>query len=104
MTKNLKTKIAAFALLLGSTAALSACGGIPTCNEELTKCNRGGAYTEERTSEAGRYKGFVQPAPLAEPAPAPVAEPAPAPEPTPVVVDDAPIMQSAEPKFTHISK
>lgn len=103
MTKNLKTKIAGFALLLGSTAALSACGGIPTCNEELNKCNRGGAYTEERTSEAGRYKGFVQPA-VEEPAPVVQAAPEPAPEPAPVVVNDAPIMQSAEPKFTTISK
>ncbi|HPD83612.1 MAG TPA: hypothetical protein PLK85_07340, partial [Alphaproteobacteria bacterium] len=64
---------------------------------------RGSAYTEERTVQANNKKAYVQPAPAPEPAPEPVvqAPPPPAPEP---VIDDTPIMQSAEPQFTTISK
>ena len=37
-------------MVLGSTIALSACGGVPTCSgESLDDCDRSGPYTEERT-------------------------------------------------------
>ncbi len=100
MTK-LGTKFSAFALIAMTTLALSACGSIPPCNDELDECSRGGAYTEERTVEAGKR----MPAPAPEPEVVIVEKevivevPAPAP-----VVDDTPVMQSAEPQFTQISK
>lgn len=98
---NFGTKFSAFALMTAATVAVSACGGIPTCNDELDECSRGGAYTEERTAQAGRVKAYVQPAPVVEETVVVVEEPAPAPAP---VVDDTPVMQSAEPQFTQISK
>jgi hypothetical protein len=98
------SKIAAFALISTATIALSACGSLPTCNDELDKCDRNGAYTEERTVEAGRKAPAPAPMPEPTPAPAPVAVPAPAPEPMPEPVMDKEVMQSAEPQFTHISK
>lgn len=103
MITKFGSKIAAFALVSSSVLALSACNGLPTCNDELDECNRGSAYTEERTVQANKKKAYVQPAPAPEPAPEPVvqAPPPPAPEP---VIDDTPIMQSAEPQFTTISK
>lgn len=102
-------KTLALLLVAGSTLSLSACGGIPTCHDELNECNRGGAYTEERTSQAGRYKTVLnkkQPAPQPAPAPAPVrVEPAPAPAPAPEpVIIDTQIMRDAEPEFKQISK
>ena len=98
------SKIAAFALISTATIALSACGSLQTCNDELDQCNRSGPYTEERTAKSSP-KAYVQPAPvpepMPEPAPEPVAEPEPAPEP---VIDDTPIMTKAEPQFKQISK
>ena len=94
------SKIAAFALISATTVALSACGSLPACNDELDKCDRGGAYTEERTAKASP-KAYVQPVPEPTPVPAPVVEKTPAPEP---VIDETPVMQSAEPQFTQISK
>jgi hypothetical protein len=38
------------------------------------------------------------------PAPAPVIVQAPAPAPARVIIDDTPVMRSAEPHFTHITK
>lgn len=99
----LKSKLMALGLIAGVTITLSACGGIPTCNDELDECTYGGPYTEERTIEAGKRMPEPAPAPMPEPAPAPVAQPAPAPTPAPVV-NDAPIMKSAEPQFKQISK
>ncbi len=103
-------KILALLLVAGSTLGLSACGGLPTCNDELDKCNRGGAYTEERTSQAGRYKTVLNKKPAPAPAPAPAPEPvvveaapAPAPAPEPVIVDTQ-IMRDAEPEFKQITK
>jgi len=95
-------KLTGILLLSGSVLSLSACGAIPTCYDELDECGRDTAYTEERTVKANRM-----PAPA--PAPEPVAvvtkpAPAPAPAPAPVVVDDTPVMRSAEPQFTQISK
>ena len=100
-------KILVLLLVTGSALSLSACGGIPSCNDELDECNRGGAYTEERTSQAGRYKTVLnkqpEPAPAPPPPPpAPVAAPPPPPPPAPVV--DTQIMRSAEPEFRQISK
>lgn len=97
------SKISAFALIGVSATLLSACGGfsLPTCNDELDECDRGGAYTEERTVQANKKKAFVQPAPA--PAPAPVAV-APAPAPAPAPVQDTQVMRSAEPQFTQITK
>ncbi len=89
-------------LVAGTTMGLSACGGIPTCNDELDECTQGGPYTEERTVQANRYKTVMpKPAPVAKPAPAPAPAPV-APPPAPVV--DTQIMRSAEPEFRQISK
>lgn len=99
----LKSKLMALALIACATITLSACGGIPTCNDELDECTYGGPYTEERTVEAGKRK--PAPAPMPEPAPMSAPEPAPEPMPEPEpVVDDTPVMKSAEPQFTQISK
>jgi len=93
-------KLLGLGVLALATASLSACGGLPECQDYLDECNQGGAYTEERTAQADK-KVVVPAAP--EPviaAPAPVAvQPAPAP-----VVNDTPVMTSAEPQFTTISK
>jgi len=97
-------KLFGLALLLGTTATLSACGGIPECRQELDECTYGGPYTEERTVQAGKRmpapapEPVVMPAPT--PAPAPVAAPAPAPEP----IRDIEVMRSAEPEFKQITK
>lgn len=105
MTTPTGSKFSALALAAFAVVALSACGGwsLPTCNEELDECNRGGAYTEERTVQAGKKRAYVQPAPAPAPMPAPEPIPEPVPAPAPVV-DDTPVMQSAEPQFTTISK
>lgn len=101
-------KLFGFALLLGTTITLSACGGIPDCKDELDECTYGGPYTEERTVEAGKRmpapppEPVVIPEPAPEPAPAP--EPEPEPEPEPVVIQDVEIMRSAEPEFKQITK
>lgn len=95
-----KSKFAAFALVGATTLALSACGGIPPCNDELDECTFGGPYTEERTVEAGKRMPAPAPA-IVEETVVIIEEPAPAPAP---VVDDTPVMQSAEPQFTQISK
>lgn len=103
-------KTLALLLVAGSTVSLSACGGLPTCYDELDKCARGGAYTEERTVEAGRYGTVLnktkmpEPAPMPEPEPAPAPAPVAEPAPAPVVIDDTPVMRSAEPQFKQISK
>ena len=109
MRTPIGSKFSALALSAVAAVTLSACGGwsLPTCSDELDECNRGGAYTEERTVEAGRKRSYVQPVPEPAPMPAPQPAPAPAPEPAPApapVVDDTPVMQSAEPQFTTISK
>lgn len=96
-------KILGFGVLLASVTTLSACGGLPTCNDELDECDRGGAYTEERTAQASK-RVMVEPAPMPAPTPAPVVEPVPAPAPAPVVIDDTPVMTTAEPQFNQISK
>ena len=104
-------KILGLGLVLGSVATLSACNGIPECNEELDECSRGGAYTEERTAQADK-KMVVEPPPAPAPAPEPVVietPPPPAPEPVPEpapepVIDDTPVMTDAEPQFKQISK
>ncbi len=100
-------KLLGLALLLGATASLSACGGIPTCNDELDECTYGGAYTEERTVEAGKRRPAPPPAPepVVMPAPEPMPEPAPVyVEPAPEPIRDVEIMRSAEPEFKQISK
>ncbi len=96
------SKFAAFALVGATTLALSACGGIPPCNDELDECTYGGPYTEERTVQADKRMPAPTPV-IVEETVVVVEEPAPAPAPTPVV-DDTPVMQSAEPQFTQISK
>lgn len=94
------SKFAAFALVGATTFALSACGAIPECNQELDECTYGGPYTEERTVEAN--KRIPAPTPvIVEETVVVVEEPTPAPAP---VIDDTPVMQSAEPQFTQISK
>jgi hypothetical protein len=99
-------KLLGLGVLVAATASLSACGGLAQCKDELDECDRGGAYTEERTAQAER-KVMAAPAPapaVVAPAPAPapvVVSPAPAPAP---VINDAPVMRSAEPQFTTISK
>lgn len=95
-------KLLGLGVLLTATATLSACGGVPDCQDYLDECNMGGAYTEERTAQAEK-KVMVVPVPapvIVAPAPAP----APMPAPAPVIVDDTPVMMSAEPQFTTISK
>lgn len=100
-------KLLGLILLSGTAVSLSACSmSLPKCYDELNECGRDTAFTEERTAKAGK-----KPAPkmeMPEPAPMPVAEPAPMPEPepapAPVVIDDTPVMQSAEPQFTQVSK
>jgi hypothetical protein len=101
-------KIFGLLLITGTTALLSACGGLPSCNQELDECNRGGPYTEERTARAHhrvvvKQEPVIIPAPEAEPMPVPEPEPMPEPTPEPVI-DDTPVMRSAEPQFTQISK
>lgn len=94
-------KILGLTVLLGSVATLSACGTLPDCKQELDECNRGGAYTEERTVKATPR---VAPAPVVvQETVIVVEEPAPEPAPAPVIVD-VPVIQSAEPQFTQISK
>ena len=96
-------KTLALLLVAGSTLSLSACNGIPKCNDLLDECDRGGPYTEERT--IGTTKRTVaKPAPAPVKAPVAVVAPTPAPiyEPAPVV--DTQIMRSAEPEFKQISK
>lgn len=98
-------KLFGLALLLGTTLSLTACGGLPTCNQELDECDRGGPYTEERTVQA-TPKRAPAPAPVVtipEPTPVMVKEEVIEPAPAPVVVDTQ-IMRSAEPEFTQISK
>ena len=91
-------------LTLGAVSALAACGGIPDCDDNLDECNRGGAFTEERTAQADKKAVIVAPAPVVAPAPAPVVvAPPPAPMPAPVI-DDTPVMTTAEPQFQQISK
>jgi hypothetical protein len=97
-------KILGLGVLLGSVAALSACGSIPECNQYLDECDRGGPYTEERTAQADKRVIVAAPEPVVEaPAPVVVQQPPP-PAPEPVVVDDTPVMTTAEPQFTQISK
>jgi len=101
-------KILGYTILLGSTAILSACNGIPDCRGELDECTYGGPYTEERTVKAGRRTDPPEPAPdivvIPEPAaPAAVASP-PAPEPAPEPIQDVEIMRSAEQEFKQITK
>jgi hypothetical protein len=96
-------KLLGLSLVLAATTSLSACGGIPTCYDELNECGRDTAYTEERTIKANRYK-TVAPAPepvvvSPPPAPAPVVV---APPPPPPV--DTQVMRSAEPMVQTISK
>jgi len=101
-------KILSLILVAGSAASLTACGGVPECVGELDECNRGGAYTEERTVPLGTSRVVERaPAPepvrVVEPAPVKVApKPAPAPAPAPVV--DTQVMTSAEPEFRQITK
>lgn len=99
-------KLIGLFLLTGVAASLSACSmSLPTCNDELNECGRDSAYTEERTAKA-KHK-MPAPAPMPAPEPIPAPEPvveAPKPAPAPVVVDDTPVMRSAEPMVQHVSK
>ncbi len=99
-------KVFIMLLTIGVSSLLVACGSLPTCHDELDNCNRDAAYTEERTVRTHTKRAAVEPAPVvmkATPAPAPKAVvPTPAPVKAPIV--NAPIMQSAEPQFKHISK
>lgn len=107
-------KILSLSLLLGTTAILSACNGIPACNDELDECTYGGPYTEERTVQAGvripapppppAPEPVVMPAPEPAPAPTPAPPPPPPPEPVPEIIQDVEIMRSAEPEFRQITK
>jgi len=63
-------KLFGLALLLGTTATLSACGSIPECRGELDECTYGGPYTEERTVQTGTRMPAPAPAPVIAPAPA----------------------------------
>lgn len=83
-------------------ASLSACGSIPTCNDGLNECDRGSAYTEERTVGIKPRVVMVEPEPMPEPEPVVVVEPEPMPEPEPI--QDVQVMRSAEPQFKQISK
>ncbi|MEM6811401.1 MAG: hypothetical protein AAF549_02930 [Pseudomonadota bacterium] len=102
----MKTVLSLF--LVSFTAfSLSACGGIAPCNDELDNCSRGGAFSEERTAKAApKPKPAPAPEPVVvkKPKPAPVVVERPAPQPAPTIVDDTPVMQSAEPQFTTVSK
>ena len=91
--------IAIVAGLSGSIAACSTADNFGLCNEDHTfGC---APYSEERTVKATPKL----PVPEVTVAPEPAPMPAPAPEPmVETVIDDTPIMQSAEPKFKHISK
>ncbi len=98
-------------LTVGATAGLAACGGVPTCNDELDECTYGGAYTEERTIQTqAQRRAMAEPAPA--PAPEPVQQvvtrpaPAPAPAPAPVVQApvERPVMQPVTPEFRQITK
>lgn len=95
-------KFALIALVTGLAGTVSACGTMTQnglCDDQQTiGC---APYTDERTVLA-RPKS---PVPEVTVAPEPAPMPAPAPEPmVETVIDDTPIMQSAEPKFKHISK
>lgn len=91
--KNKIIAVSALSLVL----ALSACGGIPECQDKLDECNMGGAYTEERTAQVKGRDIYVQTKPpVVEEKVEVMVEPAP--------IDDTPVMQSAEPQFTQISK
>ncbi|MEM9470030.1 MAG: hypothetical protein AAF988_07685 [Pseudomonadota bacterium] len=83
------------ALTCLAVLSLSACGTIPACDNELDNCNRGGAFSEERTV-------LATPKVIAEPAPTPVEAVAPAPAPAPA--EEKIMMQSAEPQFNQIAK
>ena len=73
--------------------------------DSLDECKQGGAYTEERTVKSNKKVMMEAPAPVvAAPAPAPVAAPAPVMVKPAPVVNDTPVMRSAEPQFTQISK
>lgn len=96
-------KLSIIAITAGLAGAMAACSPIQQtglCDDQQTiGC---APYTDERTVYA-RPK-----APMPEPTPEPVA-PAPAPQPAPEpmpepVIDDTPVMQSAEPQFKQISK
>lgn len=110
-------KISGFLVTVTAVAALSACSWeLPQCHDELDKCGRDTAYTEERTAKAGkrmavkpRPEPVVQaPQPAPEPAPAPAPEPEPVvhvqPDPPPPLPADHDMMGSAEPMVQHISK
>lgn len=98
-------KILAALLVTGSALSLSACGGIPKCNDELNECGRDTAYTEERTVKGDMYRTVLNKQP--EPAPVIVEERKvvveTTPPPPPPVVDTK-IMTTAEPQFKQISK
>ena len=110
-------KLLSLILVAGSAAALSACGAIPPCHDELDECTYGGAYTEERTIQTKQRRVVAAPKPAPapvvapKPAPAPVKQvaPKPAPAPAPVVVTTpapipAPVIYDATPDFTQITK
>ena len=92
-------------LLSGTAVLLTACGE-RECNPGLDECSLlAPPYTEERTVGATKRQPVMVTEPVAvEPAPRPVVQtPPPAPAPTPVV-DDTPVMTTAEPQFKQISK
>ena len=60
-------------------------------------------YTDERTVWSRPKAPMPEPTPMPEPAPEPAPQPAPEPMPEPVI-DDTPIMRSAEPEFKQIAK
>lgn len=86
-----------------AVVSLGACGSIPACHDELDECDRGGAYTEERTVGIKPRVVMVEPEPMPEPEPV-VVEPEPMPEPEPAPIQDVQIMRSAEPQFKQIAK
>ncbi len=101
-------KLLSLALVAGCAATISACGAIPSCNDELDECTYGGAYTEERTVQTRAQRAAMvapEPAPVVvqAPAPAPVVQPKVVVAPTPAPMP-APVMQPREPKFTQITK
>ena len=88
-------------LSIAAAGLMSACGAtIPECTaDELTNCDHGHAYAEERTILPVASAPDVE-APAPAPAPEPVVPPNPAPAPvvTPEPTPE-PVQQQADPIF-----
>lgn len=89
-------KFALIALAAGLAGSVSACGTITQtglCDDQQTiGC---APYTDERTVLARPKSPVPEVTVTPEPAPEPIVE---------TVIDDTPVIQSAEPQFKHISK